>query len=227
MNNRLSFILEGIFYSKQINESKISQNVSTENYLKSIFDKISGSSIKFEAFFYSEDINNKYSWCYYWDSKIKKVIKGNYYAILANSYYPIFLELHTKSLTKANFMSELFNNDSFGLLLHNLCYQYLPLNSDEKTRNLIEFFIDELGINFHPDDNFSNYFINNQLITKYGNYNISDFILAYFDNLIEIALQISGDKLYKFVYEILIKNLGIDIENLENLSNTEINRINI
>lgn len=97
------------------------------------------------------------------------------------------------------------------LQVHPEMKSFLPIDSEEKVQSFLDFVINTLNINYHPDDSFKQYGVNNTITDSDGN----DIILykvtsMWFDDLTSTCMNVIGDEtFYQMGMEILKEKNGI------------------
>jgi len=116
---------------------------------------------------------------------------------------PNFTHYSRSNTAKSNTWNDFLEIDV--LNAHPELYQILPINSEEKIRLFTDFIIKTLNINFHPDDEFSDYLDNDQKITDIsGREIIFNYIACDFMNQqIENCLTVGGDYMYEYGTKVL------------------------
>ena len=211
--NKLSFIFDGKFYSKS--DVKIPDDKSSESYVQGVINGIKTSSDKpLTAILLQQD--SLYIYGYEIPEKPESVIENLWCTspegIEMINVTPAFIDMHEKGVKSGTEYEEIDILCVWGESL----YQFLPINSEFSVRGLINFFIHDLNINFHPDDKFSDYLNDENFLTdSTGNEIYFDETGCNFmEDLIGASFEICGDKVYDFGFEIQqakLKFLGIEI----------------
>lgn len=99
-------------------------------------------------------------------------------------------------------------------------YKILPIKSEASIKNFVDFIINTLNINFHPDDDFMDNFPNNELIDVNGNRVQFDEVgIKFMNDQIENCLTVGGDYIYEIGTTILRDTLSPAVP--ENSNNDE------
>jgi len=216
METKLSFILNGKFFSKT--DVKIPENQSTGTYFLDVIDKISMTG-RLSAILFQD----KVSYLFSADENILQSVFdsfGTYDEVLSFSGKPVFLHMHEKANNVGGekyFESEL-------LRVHPEMLEFLPINSEEKVKKYLEFVINVLNINYHPDDPFEDYCVDEKIIDSQGISIKIDIATTYFmDLLTNVCFAIADNKVYDWGFEVQQKNLfPIGVENQQETDEDEL-----
>lgn len=208
MENKLSFIVNNKFFTKS--GVTIDENKSTLNYCKETIKKIEETVDSSITQFIFQD-NDLFVYGFVSDSSWninKYLVSCNKETLFDFLVDPNFIYLHELSVNTSNVDYEP------SMLLENFpnLYEILPLNSTQKVREFLELLLNDMDINFHPDDPFENFLTDNNTLVK-SNGEVVKFdkiAIDFINNLIQHCFEIEGDNLYVVGLEILNERLGIE-----------------
>ena len=204
--NKLSFIFDGKFYTKS--EVKIPDDKSSESYVQGVISGIKTSSNKpLTAILFQQDF--LYIYGYEIPQKPESVIENLWCTspegIEQINCTPAFIARHLNNSESGTEYNELEILVSYPEM-----YKFIPIISEQNVKDLLNFFIFDLNINFHPDDRFSDYLNEGNLIidSKGNDIHFNDTACDFMEDLIAASFEICGDKVYDFGFEIQQAKLG-------------------
>lgn len=208
MENKLSFIVNNKFFTKS--GVTIDENKSTLNYCKETIKKIEETVDSSITQFIFQD-NDLFVYGFVSDSSWninKYLVSCNKETLFDFLVDPNFIYLHELSVNTSNVDYEP------SMLLENFpnLYEILPLNSTQKVREFLELLLNDMDINFHPDDPFENFLTDNNTLVK-SNGEVVKFdkiAIDFINNLIQHCFEIEGDNLYVVGLEILNERQNTD-----------------
>ena len=164
MSNKLSFVLNNKFYTKS--DVKIQDSESSYNYVLRVIKQIEEiHSSKLQMILFQQD--NLVIYGYELDEKPGSVITELWSLSLEGlktlSATPNFLEMHFENSINCDY------GEIELLMCHPEMYKFIPLKNEANVRDLFNFIINDLNVNFHPDDNFEDYLLGDRLTDEKGN----------------------------------------------------------
>src|ERR1035437_639561 len=203
--NKLSIVSDGIYYSKE--NFKIKPNQSTNSYVNSTIELLKSKGNLQAALF---DFGDG-TYAYYSPKGTQFLTWEN---INQQCITPQLLVLH-----KLRGESKIPYKEFDILQVHPEMLNFLPIDSELKIKAFLNFVINVLNINYHPDDSFEDYLHKKELLSDCdGNLIIFDKnSILWFEALSELCLIIAGDNFYDWGTEILLTRLKIE----QNLNESE------
>lgn len=212
MTNKLSFVLNGMFYTKS--NVSIPDGQSTEAYLEEVIEKIKSihdGKLEMvllqqgELFYYGYELD-----------KIKGSVIEQLFGCTRETLDEIMVDPEFILMHDTNEASgEKFNKIELYDYLPEL-YNFLPMTTEAKIKGFLRLLIVDLRISIHPDDNFENYLDENGNLNIRGKFvQFSDMDCSFMDNLMGRAFEIAGDKLYDWCFEmtqVVLPGLGADLK---------------
>lgn len=224
--------------SCNLKKSKIPENLSVNTYFQKLTNEF-GKSSEVDKI-HSIWLLTNTSLCVWYKEAFKNNIKSQYMDITGksnngfNTGYLLYPNLYEILL---EFSKENAGSGTTGyepatdlVNLYPTLRSVIPFDNEKDCKNWLEFIVNTLNVNYHPDDEFENYLENGRLTDINGtSLVINNSTKDWIDNITGNAMAICGDKLYEYGFEIM-KNRLTNVNDLtvEGATLDEIlNRVNI
>ena len=206
MSNKLSFVLDNVFFTKS--DAKIRDNESSFDYVKRTIEsirEIHSSKLSMILFQQENLVSYAYELPQKAGSSFENIFQTNMEDLNKLSVTPEFVRMHVQNENSNTPYSE---GDIFKF--HPEFYNILPINSEEKIKQYLDFVINTLNINFHPDDDFTDYIVNIGCLIDFeeNSLDFSKNMCDFMNNLTNTCFEIAGDKVYEWGFEIQQAKLG-------------------
>jgi hypothetical protein len=217
MKSKLSLVANGVFLTKEV---EIPHNMASDKYFNDIVNRMNSVSNDLQYILF-EVTDNLFT--YYnkeRNLKLSGALTGNpNYNILGGIITPAIVSLHKQGITNVPY------NEIDWLTKHPIANQFLPIRSTKNVEAFMNHIINVLNINFHPDDNFSDYLDEEGFLIDIYNNKIyfSQTGIDFVEALIQDSFKIVGDEVYEYGAAILKirlaeKDMDLDDINVPDLS---------